>query len=140
MLSVSAQPIGPAVNFDLRRGSRLREFASFRQPWFVGLLCTALIATQALGFLMLGTGRWGRGLCESLLVLEVLGCLRLHLRSSSPRVRGITAFPAVNRRLLDAQDGATFSEVMCADSLPSPKNRAQHISASHDHQSTYAAT
>jgi diguanylate cyclase (GGDEF)-like protein/PAS domain S-box-containing protein len=61
-----------AVNFDLRRGPRLREFVSLRQAWFVGLLFAALIAAQALGFLVLGTGRAGLGLAESVLVLANL--------------------------------------------------------------------
>src|SRR6202163_3656070 len=61
--------MGLAINSDLASGSRLREFANLRQPRFVGLLFAALIATQALGFLVLGTGRAGRGLAESILVL-----------------------------------------------------------------------
>src|SRR6202521_4393862 len=58
-----------AINFDLPRASRLREFANLGQPWFVGLLFAALVAVQAVGFLVLGTGRAGRGLAESILVL-----------------------------------------------------------------------
>src|SRR6202048_4214623 len=58
-----------AINFDLPRGSRLREFAKLRQAWLVGLLFAALIAGQRLGFLVPGTGRAGRGLAESILVL-----------------------------------------------------------------------
>src|ERR1700687_2228542 len=58
-----------AINSDLARGSRLRGLAKLRQPRFVGLLFAALIAAQALGFLLLGTGRAGRGLAESILVL-----------------------------------------------------------------------
>ena len=82
--------MGPAVNFDLRRGSRLREFASLRQPWFVGLLFATLIAVQAMGFLVLGTGRSGRGLSESILVLDsllALACAWIAFR----RAQGITA-------------------------------------------------
>jgi diguanylate cyclase (GGDEF)-like protein len=59
-----------ALNFDLRRGYRLREFASLRQPWFVGLLFAALIAAQALAFLVLGTGRSGLSVALSSLVLS----------------------------------------------------------------------
>jgi len=59
----------PAVNFDLRRGFRLREFARLRQAWFVGLLFAALIAAQALAFLVLGTGRSGLGVALFSLVL-----------------------------------------------------------------------
>ena len=58
-----------AIKFDLPCGSRLREFAKLRQAWFLGLLFAALMAAQALGFLVLGTGRAGRGLAESILVL-----------------------------------------------------------------------
>ena len=79
-----------AVNFDLRRRSRLREFASLRRLWFVGLLFAALITAQALGFLVLGTGRSGRGLSESILVLDsllALACAWIAFR----RAQGITA-------------------------------------------------
>ncbi len=79
-----------AINFDLPRGSRLREFVKLRQPWFVGLLFAALMATQALGFLVLGTGRAGRGLAEPILVLVsflALACAWNAFR----RAQGITA-------------------------------------------------
>ncbi len=72
-----------AVNFALLRGFRLREFASLRQAWFVGLLFAALAAAQALGFLVLGTGRAGCGLAESILVLAnllALACAWLAFR------------------------------------------------------------
>jgi len=93
-----------AVNFDLLRGSRLREFADLRQPWFVGLLFATLIATQALGLLVFGTGRPGRGLAESILVLAsflALACVWNAFR----RAQGITAlfwflFAAVQAVLL----------------------------------------
>jgi diguanylate cyclase (GGDEF)-like protein len=61
-----------AVHLDLHRGSRLREFANLRQPWFVGILFVVLLSTQALGFLVLGTGPTGCGLSESILVLDGL--------------------------------------------------------------------
>jgi hypothetical protein len=79
-----------AVKFDVRRGSRWREFASLRQPRFVGLLFAAFIAAQALGFLVLGTGRSGRCLAESILVLISLlslACAWIAFR----RAQGITA-------------------------------------------------
>ena len=79
-----------AITFALPRTSRLREFAKLRQPWFVGLLFAALMAAQALGFLVLGTGRAGRGLAESILVLAsflALACARNAFR----RAQGITA-------------------------------------------------
>jgi diguanylate cyclase (GGDEF)-like protein len=79
-----------AVNFDLGRGSRLREFANLRQAWFVCLLFAALIAAQALGFLVLGTGRSGLGLALSMLVLSsilALACVWGAFR----RAQGITA-------------------------------------------------
>ncbi len=61
-----------AVNFDLRHGSRLRKFVSRHGVWFLGLLFAGLMAVQALGFLVLGTGRAGRGLAESILGLVSL--------------------------------------------------------------------
>jgi hypothetical protein len=79
-----------AVNSDLRRGSRLREFASLRRPWFVGILFAILTALQALGFLVLGTGRVGLGLSESVLVVDCLlafACGWIAFR----RAQGITA-------------------------------------------------
>src|ERR1700680_2919310 len=82
--------MGPAINFDQVRASRLREFANLRQPRFVGLLFAALIAAQALGFLALGTGRAGRGLAESILVLVsflALACVWIAFR----RAQVITA-------------------------------------------------
>jgi hypothetical protein len=82
--------MGPAANFDLPRGSRLREFANLRQPWFVGLLFAALMAAQALGFLVLGTGRAGSSLAEFILVLVsflALACVWNAFR----RAQGITA-------------------------------------------------
>src|ERR1700674_498468 len=79
-----------AINFDLPRGSRLREFAKLRQAWFVGLLFAALMAAQALGFLLLGTGRAGRGLAEYILVL--IGLLALACAwNAFRRAQGITA-------------------------------------------------
>ena len=82
--------MGTAVNLDVPRGSRLREFANLRQAWFVGLLFAALMTAQALGFLLLGTGRSGLGLAESILVLDgllALACAWIAFR----RAQGITA-------------------------------------------------
>src|SRR5260370_29935212 len=78
------------INFDLLRGSRLREFAKLRQAWFVGLLFAALMAAQALGFLVLGTGRAGRGLAESILVLVIFLALACAWNAFR-RAKGITA-------------------------------------------------
>jgi diguanylate cyclase (GGDEF)-like protein len=58
-----------AVNLELRRGSRLGEFANLRQARLVGLFA-ALMAAQALGFLVLGTGRSGLSVALSSLVLS----------------------------------------------------------------------
>src|ERR1700687_4138843 len=89
-LSVSPQLMPMALNFDLPRGSRLREFANLRQPWFVGLLFAALIAAQALGFLVLGTGQAGRAFAESVLVLVSLLALACAWNAFR-RAQGITA-------------------------------------------------
>src|ERR1700731_1302930 len=89
-LSVSPQLMPTAVNFDLFRRPRLREFANLRQPRFVGLLFAALMAAQALGFLVLGTGRPGRGLAESILVLVSLLALACTWNAFR-RAQGITA-------------------------------------------------
>ncbi len=79
-----------AVNFELRRGSRLREFASLRQPRFVALLFAALVAAQALGFLVFGTGRQGLGLALSILVLSSFLAL-VCVWGAFRRAQGITA-------------------------------------------------
>jgi diguanylate cyclase (GGDEF)-like protein len=70
--------------------TRLREFMSLEQPWFVALLFAILTAAQALGFLTLGTGRWGCALAQSIVVLGnlvALACAWIVFR----RARGITA-------------------------------------------------
>ena len=89
-LSVSPQLMPAALNFDLFRGPRLREFANLRQPRFVGLLFAALMGAQALGFLVLGTGQPGRGLAESILVLVSLLALACAWNAFR-RAQGITA-------------------------------------------------
>jgi diguanylate cyclase (GGDEF)-like protein len=79
-----------AVTFDSRYGSRLRKFASGREPWVLGFLFAALLAAQALGFLVFGTGRVGSGLAESILVLDnliALTCVWMVFR----RAQGISA-------------------------------------------------
>src|ERR1035437_10150274 len=79
-----------AVNVVMRRGSRLPAFANLLQPRFVVLLFVALIAVQALGFLVLGTGRSGCGLAESILVLDnllAIACVWIAFR----RTQGIAA-------------------------------------------------
>jgi diguanylate cyclase (GGDEF)-like protein len=59
-------------------------------PYFVGALFAVLIAAQAAGFVLLGTGRWGSGLAQSINVLGnliALACVWIAFR----RARGITA-------------------------------------------------
>jgi diguanylate cyclase (GGDEF)-like protein len=78
------------ANFDLPSGSWIRQFTSRRQVWQVTLLFAGLMAIQALGFLMLGTGRAGLSLSECMLVLEGIvafacGCAAFR------RAQGITA-------------------------------------------------
>ncbi len=79
-----------AVTFDLRQGSRWREFASLRQAWFVGALFAALMAAQALDLLLLGTGRWGGGVAESICTLANLLAF-VCVWSVFRRTRGIVA-------------------------------------------------
>jgi len=50
----------------------LCKFGNRRAPWLLGFLFVVLMAAQSLGFLVLGTGRWGRGFAESLGVLASL--------------------------------------------------------------------
>ncbi len=61
-----------ANNLGLRRGFHLRDLARVRPVWFVGLLLALLLALHVLGLLVLGTGRAGMGLSESILVLDNL--------------------------------------------------------------------
>ena len=79
-----------AVNLDLFRSARLRQFPNHHRAWFVGLLFAALLSVQALGFFVLGTGRPGLGLAQSILVLDgllALACACIAFR----RAQGITA-------------------------------------------------
>jgi diguanylate cyclase (GGDEF)-like protein len=80
-----------AVNLELHSATRKREFARLSETWVVGVCFGALIVFQALGFLVLGTGRWGSGLSELTIVVEsLLGihCARIAFR----RGQGIAAF------------------------------------------------
>jgi len=68
----------------------LREFVSLSQPWFASALFALLISAQALGFLTLGTGRWGCALAQFLVLvgnLIALACASSVFR----RARGIAA-------------------------------------------------
>ncbi len=79
-----------ATNFDLGCSSRLRKFATARPALFLGLFFAVLLAAQALGFLVFGTGRAGCGLAESILVLDnliALVCAWMAFR----RTQGISA-------------------------------------------------
>jgi hypothetical protein len=82
--------MGTAANFDLHRGSRLREFASLREPRFVLLLFAVLMGIQTLGFLAFGTERQGLAISESVLIVDNLlglACIWVAFR----RARGIAA-------------------------------------------------
>jgi hypothetical protein len=82
--------MGSAVNFDMSRGVRLREFANLRRPRFVGVLFAVLMTAQALGFFLLGTGRWGSGLSQSIIVLGgllAIACAWIAFR----RAQGVAA-------------------------------------------------
>jgi diguanylate cyclase (GGDEF)-like protein len=83
--------MGTGVNFDLWcRDFRRRYFVKLRQPWFAGVLFAALIAAQAIGFVLLGTGRAGLGLAQSIVVLSnllALACAWIAFR----RAHGTTA-------------------------------------------------
>jgi len=64
-----------AIHFDFFGVSRLRKFASRRELWFFCLLLAALLAVEALCFLVLGTGRWGLGL--ALFILDLCSLLAI---------------------------------------------------------------
>src|SRR5882757_6356021 len=75
--SVSRQLMETANNSGWRRGFRLREFLHARPAYFMGCVFVLLWVIHALGLLVLGTGRAGAGLSESILVIDnflVLGC------------------------------------------------------------------
>jgi hypothetical protein len=78
-----------ALNFD-RYGSCEGELLAQRPGWMIGAVFAALLAIQALGFFLFGTGRAGMGLSECILVVDnllALACAWLAFR----RAQGITA-------------------------------------------------
>ncbi len=77
--------------FDRSRASPWREFADLRRASFVSLLFAAFLALEALGFLVLGTGRWGFGFALSVVDLASLLALVCVWRAFR-RGQGITAF------------------------------------------------
>jgi len=79
-----------AVNLDGRREAHLPRLTHLRRSWLVGLVFAALMAAQALGFLLLGTGPSGCGLSQSIIVLEgvlAIACAGIAFR----RAQGATA-------------------------------------------------
>jgi diguanylate cyclase (GGDEF)-like protein len=56
----------------VRRGADTTEGSILRNVWLVSFIFSILIAAQALGFVLLGTGRWGRGFSELILVVVTL--------------------------------------------------------------------
>ena len=79
-----------AVNLDGRREAHVPRLTHLRRSWLVGLVFAALMAAQALGFLLLGTGPSGCGLSQSIIVLEgvlAIACAGIAFR----RARGATA-------------------------------------------------
>jgi diguanylate cyclase (GGDEF)-like protein len=82
--------MGSAFNFDISGGIRSSEFVNLRRPWFVGILFAILMAAQALGFVLLGTGRWGSGLSQAIIVLNgmlAMACAWIAFR----RAQGVAA-------------------------------------------------
>jgi len=78
------------VTSGLHRDSFWRDLVNFRKGWVVGLLFAVLLAVQAIGFLLLGTGRPGLCFSESILVLDnllALACAWVAFR----RAKGIPA-------------------------------------------------
>jgi diguanylate cyclase (GGDEF)-like protein len=79
-----------AVNFEPRDNSRLHEFANLHKAWFLSLIFAVLIGAQAVGFLILGTGRAGLGVALTILIgssLLALACAWHAFR----RAQGISA-------------------------------------------------
>lgn len=79
-----------AVNIELRPGLASDERAIRRRTSIVGISFAILMAIQATGFLLLGTGQWGCGVSECSLVAEgflAIGCAW----SASRRAEGVTA-------------------------------------------------
>ncbi|MGO8984730.1 MAG: diguanylate cyclase [Terriglobales bacterium] len=79
-----------AINFDLHRGSRLRQFARAKPHYLLGLVFALLLAAEALGFLVFGPGRVGLGLALSILDLGSLLALAC-VWGAFRRAQGITA-------------------------------------------------
>ena len=70
--------------------SFLRKLRTMGQPGLVGVIFAGLIAAQAIGFALLGIGRWGSGFAQSIVVLGnliAIACAWIAFR----RARGITA-------------------------------------------------
>ncbi len=80
-----------AFQFDHSRASPLREFADLRRTPFVSLLFATFLVLEALGFLVLGTGRWGLGFALSVVDLASFLALVCVWRAFR-RGQGITAF------------------------------------------------
>ncbi len=78
------------VDFDLHRGDRVRVFAKQHRTPLVVLLFAVLLAAQAIGFLLLGTGRQGLSIALSILVLDSLISLACAW-AAFRRAQGITA-------------------------------------------------
>ena len=82
--------MGNPVNTELRRGNRLREHVKAHPVWFVSLLFAALLAAQAIGLLVFGTGRAGLSIALSILVVDNVLCIACTWVAFR-RGRGITA-------------------------------------------------
>jgi len=74
----------------MHRGSDTTEGSKTRKLWFVSLIFSLLIAAQALGFVLLGTGRWGRGFSELILVVVTLVAI-MCAWSAFRRAQGVSA-------------------------------------------------
>src|SRR6267154_6062236 len=82
--------MGAELDLDLRRGPRVSESARPRQIWSIGMVFVVLLLIQASGFFLLGLGRAGAGLSESILVIDnllALACAWVAFR----RAQGISA-------------------------------------------------
>src|SRR5882724_12539225 len=78
------------IHIVVDRSRRLAALTDLGNPNFVAALFVGLIALQAVGFLVLGTGRGGRGVSLSILVahnLLALACGWIAFR----RARGVAA-------------------------------------------------
>jgi GAF domain-containing protein len=92
-----------AVHLDALPGASLRGIARQRRVWIAGVIFLALMAAQALGFLVLGTGQKGLGLSGSILVLDnllALGCIWIAYRQAQGVIAlfwNISAFTRARR-------------------------------------------